>query len=184
MKNLIKKALIIIRFFGLLLFILVFLNCNTGNKKIEIKGIWQGALEYPGGIKLQVIFNISKLPNGELKAVVLRPDLDDDEIPVKKISFKKNHLHMILNSVPIYFEGNLYPDKNSIDGRWIQGKQTFPLVLHKINKITKPQRPQEPKRPFPYREKDVVFENLEAPARLSGTLTLPQKRGGVKTVTV
>jgi len=177
MKNLIKKALIIIRFFGLFLFILVCLNCNTGNKKIEIEGIWQGALEYPGGIKLRVIFNISKLPNGELKAVVLRPDLDDDEIPVKKIIFKKNHLHMILNSVPIYFEGNLDPDKNSIDGGWIQGKQIFPLVLHKINRITKPQRPQEPKRPFPYREKDVVFENLEAPARLSGTLTLPQKRG-------
>lgn len=40
-----------------------------------------------------------------------------------------------------------------------------------------PNRPQTPKPPFPYRAEEVIFFNAADSAHLSGTLTLPDKKG-------
>lgn len=65
---------------------------------------------------------------------------------------------------------------NVLVGQWTQAGQPLPLVFERG--IMKSQnRPQEPKLPLPYIEEQISFNNLEAGATLSGTLTLPTSKG-------
>ncbi len=65
----------------------------------------------------------------------------------------------------------------------LQGLTKVSKIL-KDNKMTKnktvqqePNRPQTPKPPFPYREEEVSYENKTDGLTLSGTLTIPDKKG-------
>lgn len=78
-----------------------------------------------------------------------------------------------------------YEGKISKDGRTIEGQFKgpdgggMPLVLDQVDNppIRTSKRPQEPKKPYPYKEKEVFFENKIDNVKLAGTLTLPESSG-------
>lgn len=51
------------------------------------------------------------------------------------------------------------------------------LFLTGIGRAQNPARPQQPQAPFPYVEKEVTFPSKAKGVELSGTLTLPAKKG-------
>ena len=80
------------------------------------------------------------------------------------------------------YTGTMSEDEQSIEGKWKQGSGEYDLNLTRVE-LTKtrppvaPARPQTPKGPFPYRNKEVFFENSDAGIKLSGTLTVPKMEG-------
>ena len=58
-------------------------------------------------------------------------------------------------------------------------KNTLLLLARDKSSIDQPDvdRPQEPKRPYPYDDREVVYENKESGIQFAGTLTLPRQGG-------
>jgi pimeloyl-ACP methyl ester carboxylesterase len=166
-----KRSTVII----LLVLIVLGLAMCTSKPDEGIVGTWQGTLVFPGAIELIVVYTISKTPDGELKATLLRPDQRDDEIPVTKIVLEDRHLFMEVASINGSFDGNISSDGSVIQGQWNHPDWSQPLELKKVEDVSKPLRPQEPIPPYPYKEEEVVYINREGPSRLAGTLTLPHE---------
>ena len=147
----------------------------------EIEGVWQGTLRF-SGIELQIIFTISRNPDHTLTATYDVPEQNATDVPVDKITFNNRDVRLEIIPIDGVFEGKLSEDAVKIDGNFIQGGMTLPLVLERA--LTKPviKRPQEPKEPYPYRVEEVVFKSIDAGITLAGTLTLPPSEGKFPTV--
>lgn len=72
-------------------------------------------------------------------------------------------------------------DGRSATGELKQHGQTFPLRMERISEAEAqtvgPERPQTPKPPFPYKQRDVTYENPKDGTKLAGTLTIPEGGG-------
>ncbi len=144
----------------------------------DIKGLWIGNLEVPGGVELRILFNISTRPDGSVNATMDSLDQGARGIPVEKITYKDSNLSLEVKSVRGVFEGTLNESGKTIEGEWKQSGSTLPLVLTHIDKtLPELRREQDPVKPYPYAEEEVVFENKEAGIKLAGTLTLPESEG-------
>ncbi len=80
------------------------------------------------------------------------------------------------------YEGKFNASRDRIEGKWKQSGQEFELNFDKValaetRSMTPPKRPQNPTKPYPYRELEVTFTNAADKATLSGTLTMPTKKG-------
>ena len=139
---------------------------------LGIEGIWQGNLKVPGS-ELRIVFKILKNPEGTLTATLDSPDQGVTDIPVEEIFFIDNTLHLEVKSAGGVFEGKVSEDFLVIEGEWKQSGQALPLMLKRIDKAVEILRPQVPKKPYPYKEKEVIYENKDAGILLAGTLTLP-----------
>jgi fermentation-respiration switch protein FrsA (DUF1100 family) len=142
---------------------------------LGIQGSWLGTLKF-SGTELRVVFKISKNPEGKLSATLDSPDQGAKDIPVEEVTFENNHLLLNAKSINGIFEGDVKEDKSVIEGQWKQGGVSIPLVLERIDKLPEVLRPQEPKQPYPYDEREVVYENKKAGVKLAGTLTLPRSK--------
>ena len=179
MKNLIRFVMNIVVCFVLFIptsRILARPSRNPDFSNRDIEGIWQGVLKVQG-VKLRIVFKISRKSDGTLTATMDSPDQGAKDIPVEDVSFKNGNLRMEVKSIRGIFEGKLKKDFLTIEGEWKQSGLTLPLVLKHMEKTPEIRRPQEPKKPYPYKEEEVVYENKEAGVKLAGTLTLPRGRG-------
>jgi pimeloyl-ACP methyl ester carboxylesterase len=144
-------------------------------EKIEMNTeIWQGVLKV-SGVELRIVFNIIKSEDGHLSATMDSPDQGAKGIPVDEVSIKDGKWIINVKSIGGIFEGVVKGDV--IEGKWTQAGQSFPIVLKQIEKVEEVKRPQDPEKPYPYIEREVVYENKRAGIQLAGTLTLP-KGGG------
>jgi pimeloyl-ACP methyl ester carboxylesterase len=67
---------------------------------------------------------------------------------------------------------------DSLYGIFSQNGFEIPLNMGRSKPISKiNNRPQEPIPPYPYQEKEVVFNSLEDDVQLAGTLTIPKGEG-------
>jgi hypothetical protein len=138
-------------------------------KPSNIKGVWQGTLGV-AGTKLRVVFKISVNTFGKLTALLDSPDQGIINIPVDKVVFKGGNLRLEIKSIMGVFEGELKKE-GLIKGQWMQGGQSFPLVLkHITTEIPKYQAPPYAK-PSSFQEKEVLVGGGEW--AVHGTLTLP-----------
>jgi hypothetical protein len=160
----------------LLLVVLLFfaLSVTYGDQSVE--GVWLGTLKF-AGTELRVVFKILKSPDGNLTATLDSPDQGAKDIPVEEVVFQNGHLRLNAKSINGVFEGDMKEDNSTIEGQWSQGGVTIPLTLQRTDKVPEAPRPQEPKPPYPYDEKEVVYENKKAGVKLAGTLTLPRSEG-------
>jgi len=142
----------------------------------EIAGIWQGTLRVSGA-ELQVVFTISRTPDNTLTATYDVPQQNVTDALVDKITYDSRNLRLEIFPIDGVYDGTLSDDGEKFDGNWKQSGMILPLVLERIQKKTVIKRPQEPKAPFPYKNEEVVFENIEAGLRLAGTLTMPSPEG-------
>jgi fermentation-respiration switch protein FrsA (DUF1100 family) len=146
------------------------------NGQPDISGQWNGMLSIQG-IKLRLVFNISKLSDDTYTATMDSPDQGAKDIPVSAVTYKNKQVKLSVSSAGITYEGTL-GDDNIIKGTFKQSVNTFPMDLAKEMAIKKEKRkPQDPTQPYPYRSEDVTYENKKDGITLSGTLTLPQSEG-------
>ena len=146
---------------------------------IDVRGTWMGRLATPGGVALRVVFNLEEGDEGALKGTLDSPDQGANGIPLGEVSGSGSSLEISVPSVGGTFRGTVEPDRSAIDGTWRQGGVDMPLKLEPADdeSLKMPERPQEPRPPFPYREENVTFDNVEAGVTLAGTLTLPDGEG-------
>lgn len=150
-------------------------SLSLGAWSQDITGSWHGILSVQGA-QLRMVFHVSST-NGALSSTMDSPDQGAKDIPVATTTFENKVLTLSAPQLKVQYVGTLQDD-GTIKGSFSQSGQSIPVNLSRkeIEKVA-PKRPQEPKEPFRYPIEEVSFENKKAGVKLSGTLTLPKKRG-------
>jgi non-heme chloroperoxidase len=100
----------------------------------DIAGSWQGTLE--GTQKLRAVVKISKVDDGEWKAMLYSIDQGTDGMAVSSASLAGTTFRFSVDPIHGSYEGTLGPDGNTITGTWTQGGKTNPLTLVRATKET------------------------------------------------
>lgn len=137
-----------------------------------IDGDWIGTLA-AGGANLRLAFHVTRDPAGQLAATMDSLDQGAMGLKIETVNVTGDVVRFQLKAPPAAFEGKFSADRSQIDGAWIQGGVSLPLVL-KRGTAERPKRPQEPARPYPYKDEEVTYQNKAAGITLAGTLTLPR----------
>jgi len=166
MKRFSERMLIII-----LLLPLAVLSQNNA----RFAGSWTGKLTV-GALQLRLGLNF-KDTTGVLMATLDSPDQGAYGIKMDKATITGDVIKVEAAAMRAAYEGSILPGDSLLQGNWIQGGQSFDLLLHKIEKPVTLKRPQEPKPPFPYHTQEVKFTNQKAGIELAGTLTMPEGKG-------
>jgi pimeloyl-ACP methyl ester carboxylesterase len=140
----------------------------------DITGIWNGTAKLGEDKEISFLFNIKNIQNEYATEL---------SIPVQRVSglkpqnttFENGILLIDGANLGIKYEGKFNTTSQQFEGKFTEGANTLPLNLQKgeLKLELKDNRPQEPMKPYPYNEKEVVFENKHADVSLAGTLTLP-----------
>ena len=145
-------------------------------KPPSLEGVWQGTLDL-GVAKLRLVLEFTKKDGGGLTGKMDSPDQQAFGLPIDEVTLSERAVKLTLKQIGGGYEGKLSEDGKTIDGKWMQGALSVPLVLKPGEKVGPPKRPQEPKPPFPYRAEDVTYENAAGGVKLAGTLTRPNEGG-------
>jgi pimeloyl-ACP methyl ester carboxylesterase len=137
-------------------------------------GDWKGTLQ-AGQQQLEIVYHLDTDPDGEWTGSMDVPAQGAMGLPLQSIEISETSIKI---AMPLpgdaSYEGQWMAAEQSIDGRFSQAGQSFPLVLERIQgEVAGSARPQEPKAPLPYRSEAVTFSN--AGTALAGTLTLPDE---------
>lgn len=155
--------------------ILFFLPLMAGERNtVNIVGDYEGKLDM-GAVKLRLIFHIN-MEEGKYKASVDSIDQGANGIPVSEVNIDGKVLKLTLPMINAVYTGT-FKDDVTVDGKWVQGGQSFPLTIVKTEKPSKVLRFQEPKKPYPYESEEVYFINKKENVKLAGTFTYPKKEG-------
>jgi dienelactone hydrolase len=128
----------------------------------------------PGG-KLEVIFRLVKLSNGEYFATL--------DVPMQKVSRLSVTVTMRADTVILTsteanatYVGRLATDGSQLQGSWLQPGFKVPMVLSHAE-VPAVAATIAPRLTPPYREEEVHFSNTDANLQLAGTLTVPAGAG-------
>ena len=98
-----------------------------------VAGKWLGSMTVPGAT-LRMAFEISPSGEGGYTAVVHSIDQGAMNIPMTSATLNGGQLRLELANVFAY-EGSFQPDGETIDGRFVQGGDSLPLVLKRVDTI-------------------------------------------------
>jgi len=142
----------------------------------DIIGTWSGKTKR-GDKELTFVFQIKK-ENNTYSSTMAVPTFRIDGIKPTTTTFEDGKLVIDGSNVGMKYEGTYNAELQQFEGTYKEGTIVLSLNLKRgAAKIADSKRPQEPTKPYPYYEEEVVFENVEAKISLSGTLTLPSKKG-------
>ena len=167
------KSIKIILFLAvILIFSDLALSTQSGT---SILGNW---MSKPGQFK--IVFRVYQNKNGSFTAFTDIPDEEAWEIPVDLTLSDGSVVGFEIYNIRCTYEGKISKDGRTIEGKF-KGPDGggMPLVLERVDNppVRTSKRPQEPKKPYPYKEKEVFFENKIDNVKLAGTLTLPGSNG-------
>jgi len=103
---------------------------NTGDVKV-LEGVWEGALEVPGGQQLHLRFSFTKNADGSIAATFDSVDQGVNGLPVSSIVRTGDTVKLDLKTVSIAYEGTLNKDASAMTGNFSQGGGTLPLNLQR-----------------------------------------------------
>jgi uncharacterized protein len=95
-----------------------------------IEGNYTGTLQ-AGEAQLHLILHLTKSVNGSLHATLDSLDQSVYAIEASSISFSSSTLKLEVASVGAHFEGKISADHQLIEGQWMQGNASLPLVFHR-----------------------------------------------------
>jgi hypothetical protein len=95
-----------------------------------LEGRWTASLE-AGEAILHLVLHISKAQDGSLKATIDSLDQGVYGIEVTSLTQKDSILQFNVSSVGASFEGKIAADRRSIEGDWMQGSASLPLIFHR-----------------------------------------------------
>jgi len=148
----------------------------------DFDGDWWGVVT-AGGHSLRLGFKI----HAGGKSTLESPDQGARGLELSAVKIEGDSVHLEFAPGRLTYEGKRGADKDTLEGRILQGPTATPLTLHRgpepaaVAEVRKP-RPQEPVKPYPYRSEDVAYENTAEHVHLAGTLTLPEGKGPFPTV--
>ncbi|MCK4547399.1 MAG: alpha/beta fold hydrolase [Candidatus Eisenbacteria sp.] len=153
---------------------LLFGGCTGKHEPAPVIGIWQGSLTLMG-VEYRIIFSVFQYGDGRLGGTMLRPDETDEELRITHMTFQDGRVRIEMGTINAVFDGYFRPDGMEMDGVWQDPRFRQRIVLQRLPGMPDLRKPQDPARPYTYDEEHLSFENLDAPARLAGTLTLPRE---------
>ncbi|MFN2512220.1 MAG: alpha/beta fold hydrolase [Pyrinomonadaceae bacterium] len=113
--------------------VLGFQQSASSPRKIE--GDWEGTLD-AGGAKLRLVLHVVK-KDSVLSATLDSPDQGATGLPIDSITVSAASVRFEMKSLGGLYEGELAKDDSQIEGKWIQGGQTFPLVFKRVGAIAR-----------------------------------------------
>jgi pimeloyl-ACP methyl ester carboxylesterase len=144
-----------------------------------IEGIWLGALQGGGGIKIRLQLHVERDAAGTLTVKMDSLDQGANGISTSNVFLHDSTFHFEIQGGGITYEGTLNAPKDEISGTFSQHGAAQPLTFkHSAQPAAEPHRPQDPVKPYPYLEEDVFYANPKAPeVKLAATLALPRGAG-------
>lgn len=135
-----------------------------------LSGSWTGVLSF-GNSEIRLVLHFRTGDNGNTECTMDSPDQGAKDIPGVIRHLSEDSLSIDFPTVGARYNGAVNAEDNSFSGVFSQSGMSFGLKMSpgeiKVN------RPQTPEPPFPYMTEEISFENPEAEAVLSGTLTYP-----------
>ena len=141
----------------------------------NITGIWNGTIEVDKDTKFNFIFNIEE-DGKTYQTTVDIPTQRVNGIKALKTLVTADSLIIDLSNVGMKYSGKLNTNRTSINGKLVEGLNSFSLNLSRNSVLETPKynRPQEPLKPYSYIEENVNFVNKDANVTLAGTFTRPK----------
>ena len=96
----------------------------------KIEGDWEGTLDV-GVAKLRLVLHVVR-KDGALSATLDSPDQGATGLPIDSITLSSASVRFEMKSLGGVYEGELAKDDSQIEGKWMQGGQTYPLVLKRL----------------------------------------------------
>jgi pimeloyl-ACP methyl ester carboxylesterase len=100
----------------------------------KVEGDWEGYLD-AGGAKLRLVVHVIKKDHA-LSATLDSPDQGATGLPIDSITLESGSVEFEMSSLGSRYVGELSKDDSQIEGKWMQGGQTFPLILKRIGAPT------------------------------------------------
>ena len=144
----------------------------------DITGLWSGVIESGKTEKVVFTFNFTK--TGENYSTVIDiPAMRVAGLNPKETTFLNDDLLVDGSNLGFKYQGKFIQNNQQIEGTFTEGVNALRLNLTRSeNKIENTfKRQQEPEKPYPYKEEEIIFQNIKDSVTLSGTLTLPNKTG-------
>jgi uncharacterized protein len=107
-----------------------------------IEGNYTGTLQ-AGEAQLHLILHLARSANGSLHATLDSLDQSVYAIEASSVSFSSSTLKLEVASVGAHFEGKISTDHQIIEGQWVQGNASLPLVFHRQAANAGTRRPSE-----------------------------------------
>jgi uncharacterized protein (TIGR03435 family) len=114
------------------------------NSTKDLSGTWQGTLHV--GKDLRIMVKIAKDAKGAYKADFYSIDQGGSSISVQSTTLQDGTVKMAVPSIAGAYEGKLSADGKSIDGKWSQGPNPFPLLLERAAAGAEWTIPEPPKK--------------------------------------
>ncbi|MBL8176120.1 MAG: alpha/beta fold hydrolase [Bryobacterales bacterium] len=166
------------------LLLLAILTCGVSAyaQSAGIEGHWQGTLD-AGAARLRLALHIEKEASGSLSGKMDSIDQGANGIPLSAVALTEDRaVSFTIPAIGGSYKGKLNAAGDAIDGTWTQGPASLPLGFRRGNTPADISKPQDPKKPYPYEEREVVFENSAQGNKLAGTLTVPKNAKSVPAV--
>jgi pimeloyl-ACP methyl ester carboxylesterase len=96
----------------------------------SLEGHWSGSLQ-AGEAMLHLVLHVSKAADGSLQATIDSLDQGVYGIEVTALTLKNSILNFSVASAGASYEGKFSADHTRIEGDWIQGSASLPLVFHR-----------------------------------------------------
>jgi hypothetical protein len=96
----------------------------------DLPGHWKGTLDIKrANIKLQLVLNIARMPDGTLSGSLVSVDQGGTEIPASLVQYTPPNARMEWKAIGAAFYGKL--ENGKLSGAWRQGGGALPLVLER-----------------------------------------------------
>ena len=151
-----------------LLFALLMSAASVSYSQV-INGTWKGLLT-AANQKLEIVFHFQHEEGGKQSCKMDVPAQSAVGIPVNLQILTEDSVSLSVAAINMTYNGKLID--GAIKGKFNQFGMSFPLEL-RPGDVNKPNRPQEPTVTYIYGTEEVTFSNVNANAKLSGTLTYP-----------
>jgi hypothetical protein len=92
-------------------------------------------------------------------------------IPISQVTLNGRQLTLDVTVAQASYQGQYQAQPEQIQGQWLQGGQSFELIL--TRQLQEARKSQDPVKPYPYIEEQISFNNEGAGIELAGTLTRP-----------
>ena len=139
---------------------------QQGGPHRAVEGNWMGQVS-----ALRLTLQVITDADGAYKARLSCPERGVFDLHVDEVVFAEGALHLEIDCIQAAYGGKLI-DAVTLEGEWEQGGVTHSLTFERVERVPLPPgRPQTPHRPYPYREEELVYENVRAGVKLAGTLT-------------
>jgi len=101
---------------------------------LNLTGNWQGVL--PAGKGLRLVLQIATAYSGASYATLYSIDQSPNGIPITSLTLQGSNFKFAIPAIVSAYEGMVSTDGGSIQGTWVQGKNSLPLTFQRTTKAT------------------------------------------------